>query len=62
MAITAHFCAKDENNRLVVHHCLLAFRVVQGEHSGKLLAKEFIDILRDARILHKVSILLNYND
>jgi hypothetical protein len=54
LAVTAHFCVRDENGHLVVVNRLLAFRVVEGKHDGKNIAKIVYSILKDAKLLHRV--------
>jgi ABC-type uncharacterized transport system permease subunit len=54
MATTVHYCNKDENDCLVIRTRLLAFREIQGDHTGIHLARIFFEILEDAGLLHKV--------
>lgn len=60
MATTAHYCDKDENDRLVIRTRLLAFREIEGDHTGIHLARIFFKILKDAGLLHKVLICTFY--
>lgn len=55
MAITAHFMARNAENRLEYRDHLLAFRFIDGSHSGPHLADEFFKVLDEAGIRHKVS-------
>ena len=54
MAVTLHFCAKDQQRRLVIRSRLGAFRHVQGSHDGPTLASHFIEILEELGLSHKV--------
>lgn len=54
MAITAHYCIKDENGNLVVRSRLVAFRHVTGSHSGTNLAQHFMGVIQELGVLHKV--------
>lgn len=54
MAVTTHYCDKDENDRLVIQARLLAFREIEGDHTGVHLARIVFNILKDAGLLHKV--------
>ncbi|KAI0730353.1 hypothetical protein C8Q72DRAFT_776173 [Fomitopsis betulina] len=54
MAITLHFCAKDQWRHLVIRSCLGAFRNVWGSHDGPTLAAHFIEVLEELGLLYKV--------
>lgn len=54
MAVTLHFCAKDQRQRLVIRSHLGAFRHVRGSHDGPTLASHFIEVLDELGLLHKV--------
>jgi hypothetical protein len=47
--------ARDINGRLVLRNHLLAFRVVEGKHDGKILGRIIFEILKEAGLLGKVS-------
>ncbi|OBZ77284.1 putative AC transposase [Grifola frondosa] len=53
MGITAYYCMRDEQFRLVVKARLLAFHHVEGRHAGNSLARVFFDILKKAGLLFK---------
>jgi hypothetical protein len=53
LALTAHFVVR-ENGRLVLQNKLLAFRIVEGSHTGENLARIIFTILKDAGLLGKV--------
>lgn len=57
MAITAHYADYDKNGKLCISSRLFAFRAVAGMHSGENLANIFFGMLRDAGLLHKVTII-----
>jgi hypothetical protein len=61
LSLTAHFCSRDENGHLVVVNRLLAFRIVEGKHDGKNIVKLMFSIIKDAKILHKVPLLLLFS-
>lgn len=54
MAVTLHFCAKDQRRRLVIRSRLGAFRNVRGSHDGPTLAAHFIEVLEELGLLYKV--------
>jgi hypothetical protein len=56
MAVTAHYCAKASDGRLVLRSQLVAFRHVQGSHSGANLAKTFISVIKEIGCLNRVSL------
>lgn len=55
MAITAHYLAKGAEGRWELRSCLLAFRYIQGDHSGAALSREFYNVLKEADVLNRVS-------
>ena len=54
MALTSHFLSRDDSGHLRLDNRLLAFRVVDGKHDGKNIAKIIFDILKEAHLLGKV--------
>lgn len=54
MAVTAHIAVEDENENAHGRNYLLAFCLLEGEHSRKNIARLFFDILTEAGIKHKV--------
>jgi len=68
MAVTAHFMARDGRGQLILKTLLIAFRLINGMHTGANIGKELIHILDELQILHKVCpmfelyfTLLNHN-
>ncbi|KAF4617427.1 hypothetical protein D9613_006423 [Agrocybe pediades] len=57
MAVTAHFLLKDEHTNLVTKNRLVAFRHISGSHSGKHLAEQFLLILKELGIAHKIGMI-----
>jgi hypothetical protein len=55
MAVTAHYCARAPDGRLVLKSQLVAFRHVQGSHSGVNLARTFVSVVKEIGCLHRVS-------
>jgi hypothetical protein len=53
LALTTHFIVR-ENGCLVLRNRLLAFRIVEGSHTGENLARIIFTILKDAGLLGKV--------
>ncbi|KAK7012539.1 ribonuclease H-like domain-containing protein [Favolaschia claudopus] len=51
LALSGHWLARDENGNLVIRNRLLVFRVVEGKHDGKSLAKIVFDIFKKAGLL-----------
>ncbi|KAK7025814.1 hypothetical protein R3P38DRAFT_2529700 [Favolaschia claudopus] len=51
LALSGHWMARDENGNLVIKNRLLVFRVVEGKHDGKSLAKLVFDIFKKAGLL-----------
>ena len=56
MAVTAHWMAKRETNRLELRSALIAFCEVEGSHTGDNLGCVLFDIVQDIGIAHKVCI------
>lgn len=56
VAVTVHYI--DQGGDLAEH--LLAFRRIQGRHTGAHIGKTLYSIFEDAGITHKVSILVNF--
>jgi hypothetical protein len=59
LALTTHFIVR-ENGRLVLRNRLLAFRIVEGSHSGENLARIIFAIIKDAGLLGKVRLTCLY--
>lgn len=55
MAITVHYCARDKEGRLELRARLLAIHQVIGSHSGDNLAETFVEIIKKAGIINRVS-------
>jgi hypothetical protein len=53
MAVTAHWLTRSGGS-LEWKSALIAFRQVDGEHTGSHLAKIFFQILKERDIIHKV--------
>ena len=56
MAVTAHWMAKGDSNQLELRSALIAFREVDGSHSGDNLGQVLFDIVQDIGIAHAVCI------
>jgi len=54
MAVTAHYLISKEA-KLVLRHQLVAFRHIEGSHTGKHLAEIFFHVLQELAILDRVS-------
>ncbi|KAG1742873.1 hypothetical protein EDB19DRAFT_1633716 [Suillus lakei] len=54
MAVTAHFMMQDDAGQLVLKSHLIAFRYIEGSHSGANLGKCFVQIIDEMQFLHKV--------
>jgi len=54
MAVTAHWMAKGRTNQLELRSALVAFREVDGSHTGDNLGQVLFDIIQDIGITHKV--------
>jgi len=56
MAVTAHYCAKSsKTGNLVLKSQLVAFRNLQGSHTGVNIGKVFVRIVKEVNCLHKVA-------
>ena len=56
MAVTAHWMAKGRANQLELRSALVAFREVDGCHSGDNLGQYLFDIIQNIGIAHKVCV------
>jgi len=56
MAVTAHWVAKGRTNQLELRSALIAFREVDGSHSGENLGQVLFEIIQDVGIAHRVCI------
>jgi hypothetical protein len=57
MAVTAHYCAKSsKTGNLVLRSQLVAFRNLQGSHTGVNIGKVFVRIVKEVNCLHKVAL------
>lgn len=54
MALTTHYMAKNEHGHLVFKSQLVAFRYIDGSHTGRNLGNAFLKITDDLGISHKV--------
>jgi len=54
MAVTAHFMMRNEHGHLELMSHLIAFRFVEGSHSGANLGQLFVKIIDENGFLHKV--------
>jgi hypothetical protein len=59
MAVTAHYVL-PVCGRLIMRSRLVAFQHVVGSHTGENIAGIFITILRELRLLRKVSFYARY--
>jgi hypothetical protein len=57
MSITAHYCVDSYGTKkeLAMKSSLIAFRYVRGSHSGKRMAQEFLDVVKELSLEKKVS-------
>lgn len=55
MAVTAHFISKSPTNDLTMETQLVAFRKLDGSHTGINIAQNFIRIMREIDCLNNVS-------
>jgi hypothetical protein len=56
LAVTGHYFVRDKVTRkLIWRSGLLAFRYIEGSHSGVNLAGNFIKIVEELGVLHKVA-------
>jgi len=56
MAVTAHWMARGSSNQLDLCSALIAFREVDGSHTGDNLGQILFDIIQDIGIVHKVCV------
>lgn len=56
MAVTAHWMANGSPDQLVLCSALIAFREVDGCHTGDNLGQILFDIIQDVGIVHKVCV------
>jgi hypothetical protein len=54
-AVTAHFMERNTDGEIVEAACMIAFRFVEGNHTGEHLGRIFFEILKENGILFKVS-------
>lgn len=54
MAVSTHYYVRDEHRRLKRRNGLIAFRFIEGSHTGVNLAQNFLKILQELKILGKV--------
>lgn len=54
MAVTIHFLKRDNHGNLIMVSRLLAFRFIEGTHTGENLAQNFFGILKSYGILKSV--------
>jgi hypothetical protein len=60
LAVTGHYLVRDQVTRkLIWRSGLLAFRYIEGSHSGINLAQNFIKIVEELGVLHKVTSILS---
>ena len=57
MAVTVHFCSKTDDQKLELRSRLGAFRHIPGRHTGANMAMQFLTILEELGVLHKVSFI-----
>ncbi|KAJ7303017.1 hypothetical protein DFH08DRAFT_986961 [Mycena albidolilacea] len=57
LAITAHYIIKDSNGNLVLKTQLVAFRRLEGSHTGDNLGNVFVQVMKEIGCLHKVGTL-----
>ncbi|KAJ7481754.1 hypothetical protein FB451DRAFT_1394382 [Mycena latifolia] len=56
MAISLHYTAKDVKS-LALKSQLVAFRQLEGSHTGENVGKIFVQVLKDDGCLHKMSMI-----
>lgn len=60
MAVTAHYLVRDKTTRkLQWRSGLVAFRFIEGSHTGVNLGRNFVKILQELGVLHKVLSLVS---
>jgi hypothetical protein len=57
-AVTAHFMERNSDGEIVEAACMIAFRFVEGDHTGEHLGHIFFEILKENGILFKVSYIV----
>lgn len=62
MAITAHYMVRDKNGLLMLKSQLIAFRHMEGSHSGANIADVFLKVIDELGIAHKVCLFLIGNN
>lgn len=55
MAVTAHYMIKSSSGKHLLRSRLVAFRHIQGSHTGVNIGKTFVRILKEVNCTHKVS-------
>lgn len=53
-AVTSHFMERGANGEVIEASCMIAFRFVEGSHSGDHLGRILFAILKENDLLHKV--------
>ena len=57
MAVTAHYTTKcSKTGNLILKSQLVAFRHLQGSHTGVNIGKVLVRVIKEVGCLHKVSI------
>ncbi|KAJ7142792.1 hypothetical protein C8R44DRAFT_603245, partial [Mycena epipterygia] len=60
LALTAHWLSRNaETGQVTLRQALLAFRRIQGGHSGARIARIVFHILESVEILHKVLFIIH---
>jgi hypothetical protein len=54
LAMTIHFCKRNQFRGLEVVHCLLAFHFFEGSHDGENIGQVMYDIIKEAGAHRKV--------
>lgn len=54
LTVSSHFYVRDEKGKLQKQNGLIAFRLIEGSHTGVNLAHEFIKIVEELGVLRKV--------
>ncbi|KAJ7132525.1 hypothetical protein C8R44DRAFT_611868, partial [Mycena epipterygia] len=60
LAITGHYIMEDANGNLVLRTQLLAFRRLEGSHTGENIGKVFVQVMKEIGCLRKVSDVVFY--
>ncbi|KAJ7790431.1 hypothetical protein B0H14DRAFT_2396433, partial [Mycena olivaceomarginata] len=53
LAITAHYIVKDTRGNLILKTQLVAFRRLQGSHTGENIGKVFVQVMKEIGCVHK---------